>query len=1029
MIFARSTPAHLALSASVASQDIWLPDAMHCRFDASETLGFSQSPTFVTWAPLDDLVPENFVTTTPLPDWRFRRGSGLFTQSLNVPPASALGLEVTSFAPVTFSLPARAMVSAQVTIRQARGTFPGQARVFGIIETPGGEIRVAARRNGSVYSLAGRRFDYLLIETPGPRIAIDRITGMTEDGLWDAKIWQGIFRRDKIRHALTLDALFARSQRLSNQERNALRADPATNAALAAISALSGNASVAAPMPPLDGPLFPPGSDEARAHQATAGTAISAALQRLMTLIDAPLPQRGQLTQDQTQTASGSTATGQIRPLHELMLACEDVFLSTVLGRRIALPLPEPATGPVLVSARSIWMIPDADRSRLGTLSAHVLDDRAALRDLIATERLDPAGRVLEKFIPGAFNGRFLPVEARILIDPALPDSPPERPVVTPVDVIQPINPDGQTRSITMRATVTPGAALVADRGDVAPFRRLNPLEVKATTLPDGRVLPERYKPIFGMSDSGAAPLGLGSVRISDRSAGFEATPYRIAQRDGFGRWSGFTGLTVPLLERPVPPAPTLRLGLRRGAGPAGADLLDVEVASPHKGLIAPGGLPITELEINVPIGVAPQDSFSITFGQLPANGDSLPPVSRSVTLPAAPGVGEIREARVTAFFTDSAGTPGPDAVAKRSIADATPPPPPGPLPALTPLSFPDANGVTRAELTVTGLHASVAHLRVFVAQEASLRAGLERSGQPDLVAAAGAIAAEADLAARAALAEAVADRLPEDIWAGAGDVAVTAAGAQISHPVNGLPRDLVCLMIRTVTAGDIESTSGQIAFFGLPVPKPLAPPALEARMLDETGFEILIPRPAGPVPDEIRLMRSADSDDAARMLPVRVILTDDTTTWPLRILDRGETTLGPTARLTPYTTWRWRAQSRAAPRFNGAAPGPWTQPGPAARARIIPPGPPPSPVVTADRDPATPGAVIVTVSDLPAGSLLLHIASLPGAPATDPLRVTAPEMKVVLPPDPDRRAIRVHLSDPLGRTSDPVAVDAGALA
>lgn len=1027
MIFSRSTPAHLALSGSVARQDIWLPDAMHCRLDASETLGFSQSPTFVTWAPLEDLSPTSFITTTPIPHWRFRRGTRLFTQALDVSAASSLGLEVTSFAPVTFSLQSKAMASAQVTIKQSNGTPTGQARVYGIIETPGGDIRVPARRVGSVYSLAGRRFDYLQIETTGTRIFIDQITGVLEDGLWETKIWQGIFRRGKIQHALTMDALLAKAKRLNAQERAALQADPDATAALATIATMSGNNSIAAPMPPLTGPLFPPGSDEARLHQASASDAINASLQRLASVVDAALPQREQLDQDQIQTPSGSSVTGQVRPLHELMLACEDVFVATVLGRRVALPLPDPSTGPILVSVRAIWMVPEADKANLGTLGPNVLDDRNALHDLIVTERLDPAPRVLEKYLPSNMDGPFLPVEARILLDPALPENLPERPAITPLDVAQPMNPDGRTRRVALRAKIYPGAALVIDRGTTAPIRRINPLEVKAQNLPNGTISPERYKSIFGMTDTGIAPLGLTSVQVSDRSAPFEAVPYRIAQRDGFGRWSGFTTVIAPLLVRPTPPAPTLRLGLRRGAAPDGADLLDIEVAAPHTGLIAPGGLPIIQLDISVPIGTAPTDSFQITFNQLPATGEGLPAIARSVALPASTTIGQTRDARVTAFFTDNAGITGPDAVAKRAIPDTTLPPAPGPLPTLTPLSFPDANGVTRAELTVSGLHPSVARLRVFVAQEASLRAGLERTGQADLAATARAIAAEPDMAARAALVEAVTDQLPQDVWASAGDVIVSNQSAQISHKINGLPRDLVSLRVKTITSGDVESDGGAIAFFGLPIQKPLAPPLIEARMLDTTTFELLVPRPAGPQPDEIRLMRSADTDDPARMLPIRVISIDNTTTWPIRIEDRGETMLGPMARMRNYATYRWRAQSRLGPRFNGAEPGPWTIAGPTGRAMMAPRDRPTVPDVSFEQDPNVPGGLLVSLRGLQTASILAHVASLPQSGSSVSIPVSAPEMIVVLPPDPDRRAIRVHLSDPLGRISDTVAVETGA--
>ena len=1025
MIFARSNPAHLALSGSAARNDIWLPDAMHCRIDASDVLGFAQTPSFVTWAPLEDLTPETFTTSSPQPIWTIRRGTGLFTQVVGVSPAANINLSINRFAPIVFRLTGKAIASAEVRISQSRGSFAGQARVFGVIETPSGALRVPAPRQGAVYRLAGRRFDYLMVETPGPEVRLNSITGITEDGLWEPKVWQGIHRRDKIRHALTFDGLFSKPQRLTQAERDALRADGLANFALQGTTSLAGNASVAAPMPPRVGPLFPPGSDEARLHQAAASAAISASVARQTPLLDGPLPQRDQENTDQLQTQSGSIVTGRVKPLHELMLAAEDVFLSTILGRRIALTLPESATGPILVSARAIWKVPSNDAAALGgRLANAMVGTRADLRALVLTDRIDRAGQVLEKYLPGAMEGPFLPVEARILIDPATLDLPPLRPEATPQPVAQPVNADGDTRRVTLRATIQPGAALVLDRGATDPRTRINTLEVKGETRPDGTQVPERHKMIFGMQAPGSPSIGTASVDLHDQSAPFEETPYRLAQRDPFGRWSGFTGLTAPEFVRPAPPAPTLRLGLRRGAGPGGTDLLDIEVAAPHRGLIAPGGLPIARLDISVPIGGANNDTFDATFGPLLATGDGLDPVRHSVALPPSGTIGQVRTARVAAHFTDTAGTPGPDAVAKRDIPDATPPPPPGPLPTLTPLSFPDANGVTRAETLVTGLDPSVARLRIFLATEASLRAGLVREGADTA-----AILAEPDLAARAALLKALEADIPADAWAFADEIPVSGRSAQISQRINGLPRDLVCLRVLSVTANDIVSDDGPIAYFGLPQAKPLGPPSVEARMLDDQGFELLIPRPPGPRPDEIRLMRSADSDNPARMLPSVEIAVDDTTRWPIRIVDRGETTLGPTARLRSYTTYRWRAQSRLAPRFAGAAPGPWTLPGAVGRAMIAPPERPAPPKVAISSDPALPGAVVVTLGELPQGRFMAHVVSLPETSPSQPTQVTDTEMVVVLPPDSNRRAIRVHVSDPLGRSSETIAIDvAGVL-
>lgn len=1019
MMFARATSAHVALSGSVARQDPWLADGLHCRFDASDIMGFAQTPAVFTWAPVDGTPPEAFTTQSSNIPWVFRRGSGLVTQAITAPPAPALSLEITRHAPVTFRLKDKRIASAEVTAT-------GLLRVWGVIETPGGPVMIPALRSGPRLMLSGRIFDYLMIEAPD-RSRVMRIEGTTQDGLFEDKVWHGIFRAGGVQHALTLDALFAKTSRLTDAERAALRADPlAATAAQQSVAMVQGGV-VAAPMPPLGGPPPAPGSEAARLHQASGMEGINAALARLVTLIDGPTPQRAQTKTQQIQTTAGSDATGRIRPLHELMLACEDTFAAMALGRRMALSAPAGTTAPVLISARAIWRVEAADSAALGALAAGILPDRAALRAAVLAERLDPAPRLLERFLPSDMEGPFLPVEARILLNPNLPDQPPAPPEATPIDLPRAIEPDGETRKVALQVQLRPGAAVVLDRGTDADRERLNPLEVAARDLGNGTILPARHKPIFGMNDESEAPLGRASVTLADRSAPFDATPYRLAQNDGFGRWSAFAPVTAPPLARPAPPAPVLRLGWRGGAD--GSGLLDIEVAAPHDGLLAPGGLPLAKLIVSVPLAEAPHDRFEIDIGPLPATGEGQPPIARAVPLPPADVLGETRTARVTAFYIDEADTAGAEAVAKRPIPDPTPPPAPAPLPRLKPLSFPDANGVTRAELSVSRLHPAVARLRIFAAQEASLRAGLERSGKPDLQAAARAIEAEPDMAVRASLLEAVADALPDDVWADAGAATVSNNAALVSHRVNGLPRALVALRLTSVTAAGIESLQGAIAFFALPVQKPLAPPSIEVRMRDETSFALEIPRPAGPRPDEIRILRSADSDAPAMMLPAMVIPVDDGTKWPVRAMDRGETTLGAQAKLRPFNTYRWRAQARLGPRFNGAAPGPWTAHGPAARAMLAPPERPGTPKVNVAPAPLEPDGLRIDLKELAVGETTLHIASRPPNTPTLTLPVTGPEMSVTLPADPARQAVVITLSDPLGRESDPVVIEKAAFA
>lgn len=1017
MSFAQASPAHFALSASIARRDTWLPDAIHCRLDTSEILGFAQTPAFISWAPLDDMRPGAFSTEMANPAWQIKRGLGSLSVPMAATPASNLSLTLAPGVPHVFRVSAKGIAQAEVSVS-------GFVSVYGIIETPGGPIRVPAKRLGFKHILAGRRFDHLLIVAERPSRLI-RITGIPEDSIFEPKVRIGLFRRKFLNHALTLDAMFQKFKRLDASSRQQISSNPAARAAIQRALGLVKNAISAAPMPPLAGALPDPGSPEAQLLHASAQSKFNIALNSLTDLLDGPMPQRRQISNSGPQSGTSASVAETVL-LHELMLVVEDLFGGTLFGRRLGLSFPGGEAGAVLVSARAIWSVTQEDISRVGALAPFIIPDRNALRTAMAVEPFDPAGQVLDLYVPDNAPGPFLPLEARVLVDTTQADDLPTAPEAVARDVPHPFNTGRDTRRAAFSAITRPGAALVLDRGQTNPLTRINPVMIKAQDLGRGRTLPERHGLIFGMTDPDPPhppAWGLSAVHLSDREAPVADTAYRLSQGDGFGRWSSFARFVAPGPARPLPSKPTLLVDWRLSLAQDGSGTLFIEVAAPHQGLIAPGGLPIAHLDLLIPIADAPSDRDEIAIENLPLSGEGLEPIRREISLPAPPVLGMLREARVEACYRDTEDRPGPSAVARKQMPDPTPPPAPHPLPRLTALSFPDPNGVSRAEAEVSGLHSAVASLRIFTATEASLRGGLLRLNDPVISAEVDAAQAEPDLAARAAMIEAMMDDLPSDVWAPAGSVAVTSGRAQISQPVNGLPRDLVSLKITSVTGAGVESRDSVIAFFGLPVQKPLSPPLIEARMLDLTQFELLIPRPAGPVPDEIRLMRSADSDEPGRMLPSMLVMAGPTAKWPIRVVDAGETLLGPKARLRSFVQYRWRAQARLGPRFAGAAPSVWTYVGPVARAMLAPPTRPAPPTVTASPDPDVTGGVRLDFTDLAQTSLTLEIVELPASNDPILIPVTSVEMSVLLPAHATRTGLQIKLRDPLERPSDVVLI------
>ncbi|MEM9878338.1 MAG: hypothetical protein AAF862_03565 [Pseudomonadota bacterium] len=1053
---ARAPLSLFSVTASTAKGDAWLRDGVHLRMDFSDALGFPASPFVVVWGQSKigegKSLERPFSPSILTPAQAQQGGTKLLayrtlphTPDLEQPMPS---WQVSPQAPLNFMLEGDDIAWASVK------SATGPITIKGIVDSPSGP-RALAQATGTQPELCGALFQRIEVSSArGTTIPEIKLVSRTD--IESSKTWQNLSRNGQLNALVTVDAAL-RIKRLPDAQRTtvsrtgnyitmtlrgtaaAMQAQP--NAFFPAINGRAPNAD-------------PPDIIAARLQRRMAGMQadLDGFMEELSRLLNADGPQRSVMldaSQDQRDERGALTnkTTAQLPLFAKLYLQTEDPIFAMMSGRRLALPFAPPAilgaTGnrltqfrellaQVPVSVGALWALPDQTLDAMPDL-ARIAIPRENVAAMMLEDQVS-GGMFLPPFLADHSPENFVFLQSRILAS-LTPNGPPEAPRMFDVPVADPFVPNAPFRRAEIEAHVGPAAALTLDSigSDV---KRLNP-QIPIPNAQQGD--PPHYQQLFGalpqkpFKQAGKTAL---PVSLRDDKAALEGLTYRVAQRDGFGRWSSYAQVNSSMPERPKPPQPILRLDWRADATGQHAGMLRADIIAPHRGMLAPGGRALKTLFVRFQVGTRSfTDEHSI--GPLPPAPSETAPerVLTSTFTVEHPDThsAEGRPVTVTAWFDDSEQTPGPEAVLTKQVQDARPPAGPPPVPTLRPLSHPSPAGVCRAELVLTGFGDGAEFVEIEAASEAAIRREI-LAEHPSLKSEIEALKEEPKLAARAQGLKAFEDRIGAAAWGPSGSTPIIGDKAIISHRVNGQPRDLVALRLRTRSAFGVLSEDAQIVYFGLPSGKPLKPPSLEVKMVDSgdgtAAFDVLIKRPSGPQPNLIRILRSTVTDLPSQMMPVAEIVVEDEPTWPIVLRDQGQTTFGKKATLPHYRPILWRAQCASQPRFSGAPQSPWTEAGPVARAQWAPQTPPQPPGARLLRNAS--GLQLLLANIVPSMTEVISVAITPSLalPAGDgsPLIIAATDesMDVDLPVDADAlRTLTITAIDPAGRSSEPVILTA----
>ena len=175
-----------------------------------------------------------------------------------------------------------------------------------------------------------------------------------------------------------------------------------------------------------------------------------------------------------------------------------------------------------------------------------------------------------------------------------VPSTAPPRPAIDSVDDVAwlPAEPPLARRHIAIGlGDLGPGAGLAVAR-DTPSVVGLN------SRLPEVLAnAPDRALPIVCgiLREQAGAPAATapGQGEMSDRGAGADATEYRVAQVDWFGRWSPWNYATVGAGVRPPVPVPVIQASWVPPVTAGDPGRLVVSAVQPRDPDLAPGGYPI----------------------------------------------------------------------------------------------------------------------------------------------------------------------------------------------------------------------------------------------------------------------------------------------------------------------------------------------------------------------------------------------------------------------------------------------------
>lgn len=582
---------------------------------------------------------------------------------------------------------------------------------------------------------------------------------------------------------------------------------------------------------------------------------------------------------------------------------------------------------------------------------------------------------------------------------PLLPPWKPETgPQIAPSE---PPSPDGQghwntdilppdaRRNVELPVSeLTPGANLAFARDENGSIKGLNRrFDVNGSSVPD------RAHGILPTLPSSASSPSEG--RLNDRLAPADACKYRVAQHDWFGRWSHWTGQSVPEKERPGPPEPVLAGEYVRSSLPdpmhsnplwgtltVRCRLPNAESLPPAARLLATlrisgnvDGNPITPVDVAVP--AAWQSNSSGVFTTL----------ATTITPPA--GVidrGENVEAVLRAVLIDTDGElSDPSADEEIHCVDPRPPEPVVIDPTLKYSARPDATGRARVTLTwpVSG---GQKRFRVYFCDETRLleRLGRMAAGQdpvqvPDSTytpSTAERTAANALLTAHSGAGDDPAQRgaaftdagrpanilrpwfqqlTGEPLEAGTG---VTSMSFQ--HELSGSLRTLAFYRVVSVSENNVESAFADAPLVPFGVPNLGGPPRPMLEVV-KVASDDPDPLATGSVRLKVRLIRgtqppgmlrlrrsSVQSDDACRMAVAREMAVTApmpasiSTPWEFTIDDDGAWVHDTAARLRPFTRYSWRVEVQSPTLPGSTVDGEWSPSSPAASTLLLPDPPEP---------------------------------------------------------------------------------------
>ncbi len=442
-----------------------------------------------------------------------------------------------------------------------------------------------------------------------------------------------------------------------------------------------------------------------------------------------------------------------------------------------------------------------------------------------------------------------------------------------------------------------------------------------------------------------------GQGEVYDRECPPDATRYRVAQTDWFGRWSEWSEGAVGAATRPRPPRPVPELFYVQPAIPSPVHDL------PLQGVVRIRlGVP---LPTQLPPGSFLVDTLELSLSGAPVELVAVPPGATALdfTRPgpalARCGTGSIQ---LTCRWRDTSGQfSDPSPVVGRNIRDPRPPAPVVLPEVLAYGSRPDVTGKSRIQLRWTQSPGQVLS-RIYYSDETTLTTALERAGASTLAIRA-AIAAAPDAAARAAIFVANKDRFDKTRFEAVGPDSL--AGTSLEHRVSGSLRVLVFFRVVPVSAADVEGPFDESSMvpYGIPNSGSPATPLLSVKPIFEGGVPqaaIHIRVPRGQVTaSEYRLRRSSVESRVVERMPVvhvRPVPPLSAGAGPeamqevTSFRDLGGSQLRDPDPLRPWTAYSWAVEVRGAPEVGSGVSGEWSAPSAPVTAAIVPTAAPVAP-------------------------------------------------------------------------------------